>query len=113
MEDIHEDYENIGIGFKLNAPLDENSYVEVRVKHRVNSNPISKRFQRSATFVAEGTETYKKFVTDKHGNNIFNEPVFKTNGIYRYDENQLEVFLNGRRLEKGVEWEEVRQKRME
>lgn len=110
MEDVHEDYENIGIGFKLNSPLDENSYVEVRVKHRVNSSPIAKRFQRSATFVAEGTETYKKYSADEYGNKILNEPVFNTNGIYRYDENQLEVFLNGRRLEKGVEWEEVKQK---
>ena len=110
MEDIHEEYEDIGIGFKLNAPLDKNSYVEVRVKHRVNSNPISKRFQRSATFVAEGSEVYRKYITDEHNNTIFNEPVFKTNGIYRYDENQLEVFLNGRRLEKGIEWSEVKQK---
>ena len=110
MEDIHEEYEDIGIGFKLNAPLDKDSYVEVRVKHRVNSNPISKRFQRSATFVAEGSEVYRKYITDEHNNTIFNEPVFKTNGIYRYDENQLEVFLNGRRLEKGIEWSEVKQK---
>ena len=110
MEDIHEEYEDMGIGFKLNAPLDKDSYVEVRVKHRVNSNPISKRFQRSATFVAEGSEVYRKYITDEHNNTIFNEPVFKTNGIYRYDENQLEVFLNGRRLEKGIEWFEVKQK---
>lgn len=110
MEDVHEEYENIGIGFKLNAPLDEYSYVEVRVKHRVNSSPIAKRFQRSATFVAEGTETYRKFITDEYGNNVFNEAIFQTNGIYRYDENQLEVFLNGRRLEKGIEWEEVKQR---
>ena len=110
MEDIHEEYEDMGIGFKLNAPLDKDSYVEVRVKHRVNSNPISKRFQRSATFVAEGSEIYRKYITDEHNNTIFNEPVFKTNGIYRYDENQLEVFLNGRRLEKGIEWSEVKQK---
>ena len=110
MEDIHEEYEDIGIGFKLNAPLDKNSYVEVRVKHRVNSNPISKRFQRSATFVAEGSEVYRKYITDEYNNTIFNEPVFKTDGIYRYDENQLEVFLNGRRLEKGIEWFEVKQK---
>lgn len=110
MEDIHEEYEDIGIGFKLNAPLDKNSYVEVRVKHRVNSNPISKRFQRSATFVAEGSEVYRKYITDEYNNTIFNEPVFKTDGIYRYDENQLEVFLNGRRLEKGIEWLEVKQK---
>ena len=81
MEDVHEDYENIGIGFKLNSPLDENSYVEVRVKHRVNSSPIAKRFQRSATFVAEGTETYKKYSADEYGNKILNEPVFNTNGI--------------------------------
>jgi len=110
MEDVHEEFENIGIGFKLNAPLDENSYVEVRVKHRVNSSPIAKRFQRSATFVAEGTETYRKFVMDDFGSSVYNEPVFKTNGIYRYDENQLEVFLNGRRLEKDIEWAEVKQK---
>ena len=110
MEDIHEEYEDMGIGFKLNAPLDKNSYVEVRVKHRVNSNPISKRFQRSATFVAEGSEVYRKYITDEYNNTIFNEPVFKTDGIYRYDENQLEVFLNGRRLEKGIEWFEVKQK---
>lgn len=110
MEDIHEEYEDIGIGFKLNAPLDEYSYVEVRVKHRVNSSPIAKRFQRSATFVAEGTETYRKFVIDEEGNKVFNDAVFKTSGIYRYDENQLEVFLNGRRLEKDIEWEEVKQK---
>ena len=110
MEDIHEEYEDMGIGFKLNAPLDKDSYVEVRVKHRVNSNPISKRFQRSATFVAEGSEVYRKYITDEYNNTIFNEPVFKTDGIYRYDENQLEVFLNGRRLEKGIEWSEVKQK---
>lgn len=110
MEDIHEEYEDMGIGFKLNAPLDKNSYVEVRVKHRVNSNPISKRFQRSATFVAEGSEVYRRFVTDEYNNTVYNEPIFKTNGIYRFDENQLEVFLNGRRLEKDVEWTEVKQK---
>ena len=110
MEDIHEEYEDMGIGFKLNAPLDKDSYVEVRVKHRVNSNPISKRFQRSATFVAEGSEVYRKYITDEYNNTIFNEPVFKTDGIYRYDENQLEVFLNGRRLEKGIEWSEIKKK---
>lgn len=103
-----EEYENIGVGFKLNAPLDKNSYVEVRVKHRVNSNPISKRFQRTATFIEEGTETYKKYIIDDNGNKILNEPIFNTKGIYRYDENQLEVFLNGRRLEKNIEWEEVK-----
>lgn len=110
MENIHDEYENIGIGFKLNAPLDRDSYVEVRVKHRVNTNPISKRFQRSATFVAEGSEVYQQYIRDEKGNMLFNPPMFKTNAQYRYDENQLEVFLNGRRLEKNVEWQEVKVK---
>lgn len=108
MENVHEEYENIGIGFKLNAPLDKDSYVEVRVKHRVNSNPISKRFQRSATFVAEGTEVYQQYIKEDNGNMIYNPPIFKTEAQYRYDENQLEVFLNGKRLEKGIEWQEVK-----
>ena len=110
MENVHEEYENIGIGFKLNAPLDKNSYVEVRVKQRVNTNPISKRFQRSATFVAEGSEIYIQNVKDDKGNVTFNPPIFKTNAKYRYDENQLEVFLNGKRLEKNVEWIELKDK---
>lgn len=103
MENVHEEYENIGIGFKLTAPLDKNSYVEVRVKQRVNTNPISKRFQRTATFVAEGTETYQQYISENNGT-TFNPPIFKTSAQYRFDENQLEVFLNGRRLEKNVEW---------
>lgn len=108
MENIHEEYENIGIGFKLNAPLDKDSYVEVRVKHRVNSNPIAKRFQRSATFVAEGTEVYQQYIKEDNGNILYNPPIFKTKAQYRFDENQLEVFLNGKRLEKDIEWIETR-----
>lgn len=106
MENIHEEYENIGIGFKLNGPLDKDSYVEVRIKHRVNSNPIAKRFQRSATFVAEGSEVYQEFITENDGATTFNPAIFKTSAQYRFDENQVEVFLNGRRLEKNVEWTE-------
>lgn len=106
MQNIHDEYENIGVGFKLDAPLDKNSYVEVRIKHRVNANPLAKRFQRSATFVAEGTEEYIQYRKDENGASIYNPPIFKTSAKYRYDENQLEVFLNGRRLEKNIEWEE-------
>ena len=110
MEDIHEEYENIGIGFKLGAPLDKNSYVEARVKQRVNTNPIAKRFQRTATFVAEGSEEYNQYKTEDNGNRMYNPPIFQTSAQYRYDENQLEVFLNGRRLEKNIEWKEIAKK---
>lgn len=97
MDSIHEDYENIGIGFKLDAPLDKNSYIEVRVSQRVNANPIAKRFQRTATFVDEGHIEYSDL----------NESVFQTTGKFRYEENQLEVFLNGVRLNKGIDFEEI------
>lgn len=108
MQNIHEEYENIGVGFKLDAPLDKNTYVEVRVKHRVNTNPISKRFQRTATFVEEDSFEYQQFVENEHGDTVANPPIFKTNAQYRLGENQLEVYLNGMRLDKDIYWREVK-----
>lgn len=108
MQNIHEEYENIGVGFKLDAPLDKNTYVEVRVKHRVNTNPISKRFQRTATFVEENSFEYQQFVENEHGDTVANPPIFKTNAQYRLGENQLEVYLNGVRLDKDIYWREVK-----
>ena len=105
---LMEDYDSIGIGFKLVEPLDSgfnaNSqphymadgsndlYVEAIVEHRVCATPMKRKFQRSATFVAE--ETLK-----------VNEEIKRTgvielpdNEYYRYNENQLEVYLNGQKL---------------
>lgn len=109
MQKVHEEYENIGVGFKLEAPLDKDSYVEVRVKQRVNTNPISKRFQRTATFIEENSIEYQQFIEDENGDTISNPPIFKTTAQYRYGENQLEVFLNGIRLDKDIHWIELKQ----
>ena len=103
---INEEYENIGIGFKLNAPLDKNCYMEAIVNHVVNSNPLNKRFQRSATFVEEGAHTYKEYIT-VDGNTIKQNPVFTTSIPYRYQENQIEVFKNGVLLERNIDYIEV------
>ena len=104
---IAEDYENIGVGFKLGAALQKKtSYIEATVTHRVNSNPIAKRFQRSATFINEGNFTYKKY-TESSSGATFQEPVFKCSVPFRYKENQLEVYLNGKRLDNGVDFEEL------
>ena len=103
---INEEYENIGIGFKLNAPLDKNCYMEAIVNHVVNSNPLNKRFQRSATFVEEGAHTYKEYIT-VDGNTIKQKPVFTTSIPYRYQENQIEVFKNGVLLERNIDYIEV------
>ena len=103
---LQQEYENIGLGFKLNAPMLKATYVEAIVTHRVNSNPLSKRFQRTATFVAEGGLTYKKYQETSEGT-VYQEPKFTSDTTYRYKENQLEVFLNGRRLERDIEYVEV------
>jgi hypothetical protein len=105
---LMEDYDSIGIGFKLAEPLDSglnaNSqpyhmadgsndlYVEAIVERRYCSTPMKRKFQRTATFVAEET--------------LVVDDIIKETGIvtlpdsehYRYDENQLEVFVNGFKL---------------
>jgi hypothetical protein len=89
IEDEDGEYVNTGIGFKLAYPLEKPSYVEVRVRQIVNKNPLPNRFQRSATFVDEGFEVYQSSKADY---------IFATSAPYRYGENQLEVFIDGRRL---------------
>ena len=105
---LMEDYDSMGIGFKLAEPLDSglnaNSqpyymfdgsndlYVEAIVERRYCSTPLKRKFQRTATFVAEET--------------LMVDETIKESGIielpdsehYRYDENQLEVFVNGFKL---------------
>jgi hypothetical protein len=87
-------FENIGVGFKLAQPLDKNCYVEARVTHRVNDNPLRNRFQRSATFVAADSFYYK----------AENGKVITTDIHYKMLENQLEVFVDGRRLDPTIDY---------
>lgn len=104
---IHEEFENIGIGFKLDAAMKKkkDAYVEAIVTQRVNANPLTKRFQRAATFITEGSERYTEYITTPNGP-VKQEPVFKTTIPFRYKEHQLEVFINGKRLQNGIEFEE-------
>lgn len=88
-------YENYGIGFELYYPLENPSYVEARTTHRVNENPLATRFQRSATFVAEGLTTVRDSGKE-----------FETYEPYRCGENQLEVFMDGKKLINGVQFKE-------
>lgn len=93
---INDEYENIGVGFKLNEPLQKKCYVEARVTHRVNAAPLSKRFQRTATFVNEGSVTF----------NVANK-IITTTSPYRVQEFQLEVFLNGKKLILNKDFKEL------
>ena len=103
---INEEYENIGIGFRLHAPLEKNAYVEANISQRVNANPMTKRFQRTATFIDEGSFIYQEYINIA-GTITKQTPIFETKVPFRYQENQLDVYLNGLLLERGVQYKEV------
>lgn len=94
LDSLSQDYENLGIGFQLGTALDKGCYVEARATHRVNENPLTHRFQRTATFV--GTDS---FLYSPEGGLEFN-----TNSPFRIKENQLEIFVDGKRLDPKTEY---------
>lgn len=89
-----------GIGFKMIEPLDHEANVEVVVTHRVRSEPATELFQRGAVFVKEGLEAWSaKGNPDK---------IFVTRNVsFELGEEQLEVFLNGLRLDRGKDYVEL------
>lgn len=94
IDEMNQSYENIGIGFRLGSTLDKACYVEVRATHRVNENPLAYRFQRTATFV--GTDSF-----------VYNSSLgkeFTTNAPFRIGENQLEIFVEGKRLDPRTDY---------
>ena len=104
LENLNSDYENMGIGFKLKQPLDvdiaeedngaTDLYVEAIVERRVNDGPLKRKLQRSASFSTEKTITLEAEQLD----------IVIDEGYYRYDENQLEVYIDGVRLIKNVDF---------
>lgn len=93
-----EQYENAGIGFKLKDPLDRATYVEVRVLHTVNAFPLRRTFQRTATFV-DDSFTFQ--------DSLNAEKLFTTEAPYVIGARQLEVYVDGTKLERGLEFEEI------
>lgn len=106
-------YETLGIGFKLKEPLDvaygEESngaidlYVEASVTRRVNDSPFKRKLQRTATFVVNKEIQYSSITDSESVTGAIekvNDSTFVVNieENYLYDENQLEVFVNGIRL---------------
>ena len=110
---FNEDFDNSGIGFMLIEPLDaginadnigsdwqsiygsNDLFVEAIVEHRVCATPVDRKLQRSATFIYEDT-----FKTKDNFDGIIN-----LEGItYRFNEHQLEVFADGRKLIEGEDY---------
>lgn len=91
-------YMNNGIGFKLKDPLDRATFVQVTILHSIRSAPLRETFQRAAIFVTENFTPYNVLNTD----NIFN-----TVTPFVVGEQQLEVFVDGKRLDRGTEFVEL------
>ena len=92
-------YTALGRGFDLKAPLDRATPVEVVVHHTVKAKPVRETFQRAAIFIVEGYDYYAVSNTAK---------VFETMSEYVLGDDQLEVFLDGKRLTKGVDFVEMK-----
>lgn len=86
-------YVSSGVGFKLKRPLSRSAYVEVTVTHQVRMKPARETFQRCAVFVKENDITVAE---DGEGQ------VFRTTAGYSLGQEQLEVFVDGIKLSKGL-----------
>lgn len=106
------DYDNSGIGFMLTEPLDaglnaesydhryydgsNDLFVEAIVERRICATPTVRKLERSATFM------FEDFVyINVDGNFIIELP----DGIqYRFNERQLELFADGKKLTEGIDY---------
>lgn len=108
LEEAANEYDDSGIGFKLVDPLDcglnakdhgytevdgsNDLYLEALVEKRISTSPLKRKIQRTATFVKEETVVVDEFIRD-YGIIELEEGVY-----YRYNEHQLDVFVNGIKL---------------
>ena len=102
----NEEFDNLGIGFKIVEPFDVKPeqevngaidlFVEAIVERRISDSPFKRKLQRSSTFVYEKTLDIK----DSTKTTIdIDEGIY-----YRYKEKQLEVYLNGIRQIKDIDY---------
>lgn len=92
------DYLSNGIGFRLKDPLDRPTFVECIIHHSVRSKPVKETFQRAAIFIDENHVYYTNSNAEK---------IFITTAPYVIGEDQLEIFVDGKRLVKDVEFLEM------
>lgn len=113
---LNKDYDNFGIGFRLKDSLDtlllegayddnnniiqeEELYVEVHINRAVSEAPSKRKLQRFATYIYEDST----IVNDTNKDKIVD---ISDDNYYRYGENQLEVFINGIKLIKDIDFKE-------
>lgn len=80
-----------GRGFRLKAPLERPSIVEVFVSHNVaNNRKKEDLFEHTSAFIDTDSIIVVKEVDEKH--------IWKCNGQYQIGNHQLDVWIDGRRL---------------
>ena len=97
------EYEDVGIGFKLIEPLDRATPVQVMVTRSVRGVPQRETFQRMAIFTEENSQPY-------NGSKIFHTDTVagsSKNAQYEVGEQQLEVWINGIRLQRNTDFLEL------
>lgn len=100
-----EDYNNAGCGIKLVEPLTRPSRVEIHVTHSIYNPPDKTRFQRSATFSHTNYIRIEENDFSLNKDFILNCP--NESPYFRYGEDQLDVYLNGKKLLKNIEVKEI------
>ena len=93
-----EKYTAKGRGFTLKDPLDRPTYVEVIVNQIVKSRPAQELFQRASIFLDEGHEYYNQLNVDQD---------FKTNQPYSIGQEQIEVWADGLKMVRGIDFIEL------
>ena len=109
---INELYDDIGIGVMLNNPLDSiyneglfneynqminehELYVEIIANRACSSANNKRKLQRVSTYIDEGS-----VVISNTSDNVIN----LGDKYYRYNENQLDVYINGLKLTKDIDY---------
>lgn len=92
------EYVNAGIGVRLKDSLDKATYVEVRVHHSVQNTSLRRTFQRTAVFAQEGFVYHSAANTSKE---------FATEAPYVIGEHQLQVYVEGKKLQEGLDYDEI------
>lgn len=94
------DYMSRGIGFKLKDPLDHEDVVQCIVYHNIRNGSLQNIFQRAAIFTNENYAMFSKLNNERQS--------FETDVSYTIGEQQLEVFVDGKRLRRNVEFIEMK-----
>ena len=92
-------YLSAGIGFRLNEPLDRATVVQCTVNHNIKNGPLTNVFQRAAIFTYENSIIYSEANVNK---------LFECQLDYVTNSSQLEVFVNGHRLIRDIDFWELK-----